>query len=369
MEVFIYADGGSRGNPGIAGAGAVVIDANTKQTLAELVYAFDKPATNNVAEYRGLIEGLRHAVNVGADTAHVFMDSKLVVEQMSGRWKIKHPDMQALALQARELAEQFNNVTYTWIPRAQNTAADKLSNDAMDASAAGAAEGLVNNEQKSKPASWSGTQERPTKVIFLRHGQTARSAEKKYAGHEDVELTEFGRNQALAAARALASIENVAAIISSPLKRCTSTAKEVADALGLEFITERSFIECDFGSFDGLSFEQAHEQDPTAHDRWLSDPSLAPPGGESFAQVYRRVNDAVGEIVDKHRGKTVIIVTHVNPIKSALGYALGNETLIFSRTFLDVASISRIDYYKDGAFAPAVVRGVNDISHLANLSA
>ncbi|EOD68335.1 reverse transcriptase-like protein, partial [Amycolatopsis vancoresmycina] len=89
--------------------------------------------TNNVAEYRGLIAGLAAAAELGASTVDVRMDSKLVVEQMSGRWKIKHPDMQPLAEQAKELAAGFSRVRYEWIPRAQNSHADRLANEAMDA--------------------------------------------------------------------------------------------------------------------------------------------------------------------------------------------------------------------------------------------
>lgn len=99
-EFIVEADGGSRGNPGPAGYGSVVIDATTGETLAEAA-EYIGIATNNVAEYRGLIAGLRtaHALDPAA-SIHVRMDSKLVVEQMSGRWKIKHPDMKPLAAEA-----------------------------------------------------------------------------------------------------------------------------------------------------------------------------------------------------------------------------------------------------------------------------
>jgi ribonuclease H / adenosylcobalamin/alpha-ribazole phosphatase len=94
-------------------------------------------ATNNVAEYSGLIAGLRAAAALarGADV-DVRMDSKLVVEQMSGRWQIKHPDMRPLAAQARQAAQALGRITYTWVPRARNTYADRLANEAMDAGVA-----------------------------------------------------------------------------------------------------------------------------------------------------------------------------------------------------------------------------------------
>jgi probable phosphoglycerate mutase len=132
-RLLIEADGGSRGNPGPAGYGAVVRDPATREVLAELSEAIGR-ATNNVAEYSGLVAGLRAAAKLapGADT-EVRMDSKLVVEQMSGRWKIKHPDLRQLAAQASQAARALGRVTYIWVPRERNTHADRLANQAMDA--------------------------------------------------------------------------------------------------------------------------------------------------------------------------------------------------------------------------------------------
>ncbi|MFD6170504.1 bifunctional RNase H/acid phosphatase [Streptomyces coeruleorubidus] len=135
-EFIVEADGGSRGNPGPAGYGAVVSDAATGETLREAA-EYIGVATNNVAEYRGLLAGLRaaHELDPGA-TVHVRMDSKLVVEQMSGRWKIKHPGMKPLAADAARVFPP-GRVTYEWIPRERNKHADRLANEAMDAGARG----------------------------------------------------------------------------------------------------------------------------------------------------------------------------------------------------------------------------------------
>ena len=134
----VEADGGSRGNPGPAGYGAVVIDPATGETLAEAA-EYIGVATNNVAEYRGLIAGLRAVRALLPDgpaddgpQVRVRMDSKLVVEQMSGRWKIKHPDMKPLAAEAARVLPA-SAVTYEWIPRERNKHADRLANEAMDA--------------------------------------------------------------------------------------------------------------------------------------------------------------------------------------------------------------------------------------------
>jgi probable phosphoglycerate mutase len=138
VRVVIEADGGARGNPGPAGYGAVVLAAETGEILAEVAEALGV-ATNNVAEYSGLIAGLTAAADLGAVEADVRMDSKLVVEQMSGRWQIKNPGLRPLAAQAAALVRRFDAVTFTWVPRARNTRADALANAAMDAAAGVAA--------------------------------------------------------------------------------------------------------------------------------------------------------------------------------------------------------------------------------------
>jgi ribonuclease H / adenosylcobalamin/alpha-ribazole phosphatase len=132
VKVVVEADGGSRGNPGPAGYGSVVWTADRSAVLAESKQAIGR-ATNNVAEYRGLIAGLDEAAKLGATEVAVSMDSKLVVEQMSGRWRVKHPDLVQLNATARGLASQFERISYRWIPRAQNSHADRLANEAMDA--------------------------------------------------------------------------------------------------------------------------------------------------------------------------------------------------------------------------------------------
>lgn len=133
-ELIVEADGGSRGNPGVSGSGAVVIDAATGEILAEIA-RYGGIASNNVAEYKAMIAGVRRAIELDPEAVlTVRMDSKLVVEQMSGRWKIKHPDMAELAAEARQLLTG-TPVRFEWIPREQNSRADHLANRAMDARA------------------------------------------------------------------------------------------------------------------------------------------------------------------------------------------------------------------------------------------
>lgn len=130
-RLIVEADGGSRGNPGVAAGGAVVRDAMSGSTLSE-VGVFMGIATNNVAEYAGMIAGVEAAFDIDpAASLTVRMDSRLVVEQMSGRWRISHPDMQAQARRAHA-AIAGRDVTFEWVPRLENTRADAVANEAMD---------------------------------------------------------------------------------------------------------------------------------------------------------------------------------------------------------------------------------------------
>jgi ribonuclease HI len=128
--LIVEADGGSRGNPGPAAYGALVRDALTAEVLLSEGLTIGV-ATNNVAEYRGLIAGLEMAREIDPTApVEVRMDSKLVIEQMAGRWRVKHPSMRPLALEANGLRPY--RVTWTWIPREQNKQADALVNRALD---------------------------------------------------------------------------------------------------------------------------------------------------------------------------------------------------------------------------------------------
>jgi len=374
VDVVIEADGGSRGNPGPAGYGAVVLSADRSTVLAESKQAIGR-ATNNVAEYRGLIAGLDEAVKLGATGAAVFMDSKLVVEQMSGRWKVKHPDLVELHAQARRLASRFNRISYQWIPRARNSHADRLANEAMDA-AAEANGGVENSENSAVPdpdfaknvaaqyetsPGWTGARGIPTRMLLLRHGQTELSVNRRYSGHGNPELTELGRRQAAAAARYLAQRGGIAAVISSPLQRAYETAAAAAKALGLDVTVDDDLIETDFGSWEGLTFSEAAERDPEQHRRWLRDTSITPPGGESFDDVLERVCRARERIIAAHQGATVLLVSHVTPIKMLLRLALDAGPGILYRLHLDLASLSIAEFYSDGASS---VRLVNQTNYL-----
>jgi ribonuclease HI len=129
-QLIVEADGGSRGNPGPAAYGALVRDAQTSKVLAAEGLPIGR-ATNNVAEYRALIAGLQMARELDPTApVEVRMDSRLVIEQMAGRWKVRHADMKPLALEAARLRPA--KVIWTWVPRELNKAADTLVNRALD---------------------------------------------------------------------------------------------------------------------------------------------------------------------------------------------------------------------------------------------
>ncbi|MFD8707727.1 bifunctional RNase H/acid phosphatase [Kitasatospora sp. NPDC059648] len=378
---IVEADGGSRGNPGPAGYGAVVRDGDTGQLVAEAA-EFIGHATNNVAEYRGLIAGLRAARELDPDASvDVRMDSKLVVEQMSGRWKIKHPDMQPLAAEARTVFPR-GRVTYTWIPRERNKDADRLANEAMDAGRdgrqweprkpagavdAGAALAAEPPLEKSAPkVGWAAPADlgTPTTFVLLRHGETPLTPQKRFSGSggTDPELSDKGRWQAERAAEALAARGSVQAIVASPMRRTRQTAEIVAARLGLDVRYEEGLREVDFGAWEGLTFAEVQERYPDDLSAWLGSAKARPTGSsESFTTLTHRAGVARDRILARYPGQTVLVVSHVSPIKTLVRLALGAPPDSMYRMELSAASICAVQYYADGN---ASLRLLNDGSHL-----
>ena len=202
----------------------------------------------------------------------------------------------------------------------------------------------------------------PTVTRLLRHGQTPMSVQKRYAGRSDVPLTDLGVQQAAAAAKRLASA-GLDVIVTSPLLRAVQTAEEVAAATGATVVTDDGFREADFGAWEGLTFAEVQERWPAEMAAWLADPEVAPPGGESLAGVNERVTAALRRVLAARERQAVLIVSHVTPIKMLVAAALLAPPAALYRMHLDVAALSRIDWYADG---PAVLRSFNDTGHLAD---
>ncbi|HET6815819.1 MAG TPA: bifunctional RNase H/acid phosphatase [Mycobacteriales bacterium] len=379
MRVVIEADGGSRGNPGPAGFGAVVRDADTGQVLREVADGIGV-ASNNVAEYRGLIAGLQAAADLGADDVEVRMDSLLVVNQMSGIWKIKHEAMRPLAAEAAALVRRIGNVRFGHVPRAQNAHADRLANEAMDDAARGLAwaprastatseisDEVPEPEPEPRPAAdarpgWGAPRGTPVHAFLLRHGETPLSIEGRFSGRGDPELTEKGWAQARAAAARFAG-RDITAVVSSPLRRAAQTASAVAEAVGRVVVIDDDLAETDFGKWEGHSWAEIQSQWPDALGRWLADPAVAPPGGESFLDTFARVARARERLAAAYSAGTIVVVSHVTPIKSLLRDALDAPTHAVYRMHLDPASLCAVDWYDDSA---GVVKLLNDTSHLGD---
>jgi ribonuclease H / adenosylcobalamin/alpha-ribazole phosphatase len=372
-RLVVEADGGSRGNPGPAAYGALVRDAETGEVLAEAAEPIGR-ATNNVAEYRGLIAGLRLVSEVDpAASVEVRMDSKLVVEQMAGRWKIKHADMRQLAMEARRFAPP--DVLWTHVPRERNAAADRLLNKVLDGgpavwstaasgttgststpahpstSAATSAPSTSTSRAAGEPsdgrAADLGT---PTTLLLLRHGETAHSVARTFSGSggDDVPLTPNGRAQAEAAAAALADRTNIGVVASSPLRRARETAAAVAAVLGVPVRVEPGLAEADFGAWEGRTFAEVGDAWPDELTEWLASTSVAPPGGESLDVVGARVRAAVDPLLASYTGRGVVLVTHAAPVKALVCRALDVPLGTAFRMELPPGSLSEVHWYADG---------------------
>jgi broad specificity phosphatase PhoE/ribonuclease HI len=391
-HLAVEADGGSRGNPGPAAYGALVRDARTGEVLAERSEAIGT-ATNNVAEYRGLVAGLSAARELDpAADIEVRMDSELVIKQMTGRYRIRSEDLQELAAAASKAFDP-DRVRYTWVPREENAAADRLVNAALDASEPQIAEHppvrvaagdvLPANEDKSpgvdegevappvavvaprnRIVGWASDLGTPTTLILLRHGETAHTVARVFSGQggADPPLAESGFAQARAAAAVLAARGDVVAIVSSPMLRCRQTAQATADLLGLEVEVDEGFAEAGFGKWDGRTLDEVAAGWPAELEAWLASTAVAPPGGESLDDVAQRVQQARDRTIARHAGGAVVVAAHVNPIKTLVRLALGAPPSAVHHMELGPASLSEVRYYPD---TTEVLRAFSVVAHLA----
>ena len=442
-HLVIEADGGSRGNPGPAAYGAVVLDGRTGAVLVELADHLGVQ-TNNVAEYEGVTAGLLAAHEIDPEAqVEARLDSRLVVEQLSGTWAIRNARLRELALRAKALAPP-DRVRFTWVPRAQNKRADALANESLDAAAAGrparierwqpgagdtdphvdaaermrasasdeAAAGTGEGEptaagtpeggavaaeagaaqvraaMRGKPSAevtartstslapgravpaarivgWSRADlGSPTTLILVRHGVTQQSTEHRFSGTNgaDPPLIDLGRRQAEAAAGELARRGGADVVVTSPLRRTRETAAIIGDRLGLgEPIVVPGIAEADFGEWDSLTYAEVKERWPDALAAWLASGELAPPGGESFASVRRRVDSARAELLGRFAGRRVLVVSHVTPIKVLVQLVLEAPASSAYRFELAPCSLTTLAWWADGL---STVFGMGETGHL-----
>ncbi|MFZ4065828.1 MAG: bifunctional RNase H/acid phosphatase [Rhodoluna sp.] len=394
QRVLIEADGGSRGNPGPAGSGAVLIDFDSGAILAEIAL-FIGVATNNVAEYKAVLAAIELANEIAPEAKLlVRMDSKLVVEQMSGRWKIKNEGMQELSvLMAKAIGSR--DVTFEWIPREQNSKADSLANEAMDAESSvtrkfvgepgtstinvvtlasknTAADLEYNPELPSSVRAPRNVTKKLTTVILVRHGRTALTETHKLSGRggEDPPLSELGREDAHKVALELAKVGNSSvfaklvppsAIISSPIARTRETAQVIADQLGLTVDIEDDIAEIAFGEWDGHTNQEVAARWPEQYNAWRGDVQIAPPGGESLEEFDVRVQRGRARILEQYEGQTVVVVSHVMPIRGFIKAATVSDWPIYWRASVAPCSITVLRFWGEEA---AEITTVNYTSHL-----
>jgi len=393
--VIIEADGGSRGNPGPAGSGAVLIDAQSGSVLAE-VAIFIGVATNNVAEYKAVLAAIEVANEIVPEAQLlVRMDSKLVVEQMSGRWKIKNEGMQQLAASMSEVIGG-REVKFEWIPREQNSKADSLANEAMDAERSvirkyiGSPDtstiDVITSGAKSVTADMEYNPELPSSVraprnvtkklttlILVRHGRTLLTETHRISGRggEDPQLSEVGRSDAAKVASELnrvgldgplAKVLRPEVIVSSPIARTRETAEVIANQLGIPVVLNEDIAEIAFGDWDGHTNQEVAQNWPDLYEQWRGDHRIAPPGGgESLEEFDARVQRGLLDILDTHEGKTVVVVGHVMSIRGVLRTALEANWPSYWRTSIAPCSISVVRFWGTQA---AEVTVVNQTNHL-----
>jgi len=210
------------------------------------------------------------------------------------------------------------------------------------------------------------TQKRALRISLVRHGETAENLQMRYLGIRDVPLTSNGRRQARRAAAALSKLP-IRAIVSSPLRRTADTAVQIQKACGVELRLDSRLAEGSFGRWEGLTRDEVirlGSPDVELLTRWESDPTCAPPGGESFQSLQTRVVSLADQLTREFSGSSVVLVSHVGPIKALLATALEMPLQSSRRFFLDPCTISVVEWG-----AQPILRLFNSHAHLGWSSA
>jgi broad specificity phosphatase PhoE/ribonuclease HI len=363
--IFIYADGASRGNPGPAAYGVHIQD-DKGTTIADFGEAIGI-ATNNQAEYAGVIAGLRFASQLGEFLVTIRMDSKLVVEQLSGRWKIKNANMAELAAEAMGLLRDFD-AKLEWIPREQNSAADANANRALDSgnfeSRGDSQIELATIQPRSIRAPRQTVE--PTTVVVVRHGHTVNTEKNLISGGDgtDPELSKLGFWEVERAAEATTvlleqfGLPELSKVYHSPMLRTTQTA--LAIGKGLPMVPDARLREIGFGEWEMASMADLETDAVAEVAAWRGSLDSRPPGGESVNDLAVRVQTALQEIVSANRGQTVAIATHMMPTRAIAAYAMPGASSIHFGINSSPGGISIYRFFADFA----EVFTVNSCAHL-----
>lgn len=389
-RLVVEADGGARGNPGVAGYGALVRDPDAGRVLAERAGPLGQ-ASNNVAEYEGLLAGLQAVLDLGLAglPVEVRMDSQLVIEQMTGRWRIRHEHMRQRALRAQELVRRIEaaggSVTWSWVRRGDNTGADALANQGMDGQtltrdhwqepdpAPGAAatfgQSVAPLTEELVSAETTPTLEGACRLVLVRHGVTdltdARALDGR--GGADPDLNDRGLAQARAAGAAVRELlarsqRGPVSVLSSSLARARRTGEAVAAELGVACETDPDWDEQSFGDWDGKTMAELAEGYPEELLRLRRDADYARPGGETHRQLAERVAAALRRAAA--RAGTVVVATHRKPVMCVLAQVLGIDHERAWSLATAPASLTALELWPDGAVQVAFV---NDTHHLRGL--
>jgi probable phosphoglycerate mutase len=365
--IYIYCDGASRGNPGPASYGVSIVD-ETGQVVAEFGEELGI-RTNNYAEYQGVISALRYLSGTDYRDITIRMDSKLVIEQLSGRWKVKSPDMRELVAEASRLLGPFN-AKLEWIPREQNSRADELANQALDGTVPvfePAAIELSGIQPRSIRAPRQ-TKE-PVTLILVRHGHTKMTEKDLIAGGDgdDPELSELGLLDAKAAATAIPALleffklPRPTAIYHSPMVRTSQTAEAISRELGLGLIKDERLREIGFGSWNGQEMTTITSENPELVRRWQGSMTQKPDQGESIDDLVKRISPLLEQLTKNHSGESVVVVSHMMPVRTLTALsAKGSDDLYWSTNF-SPGSVSIVRFF-GMEFAEQFV--INSCQHL-----
>lgn len=327
--LILFADGASRGNPGKASLGAVLV--RDGEEIARISKTLGV-RTNNYAEYSAVIAGLEYVIehNLGPNLL-IRMDSKLVVEQLSGRWQIKHPELRELASVAQKLLRQLQ-AKLEWIPREENFLADEAANQALDGDVAplvapAAFEALASVQPSSIRAPRVSSE--PTVVYAIRHGHTKSTESKLISGSIDNPgLSDLGEAEARATAEAIARLSArfelpmPTLIVHSDMQRTTETAAVIAESTSVPLRSDSRLREISFGDWEAKSMAELESAVEGQVDAWRGSVTAKPPAGESVAELENRVVRSLTDLVAEHSGSAVAVVSHMMPLRSIARHAM-----------------------------------------------
>jgi probable phosphoglycerate mutase len=301
-----------------------------------------------------------------------------MVKQMRGEYRVKNVGLRPLYEEAQSLARRLARVEYRHVKRAHNELADRLVNEALDGKRSGVTWHVVADAPTSEPVpesepdsaveeaespagrrsageeaaglrGWSPPGEPVTTLVLVRHGATSLTAEKRFSGglgSSNPGLTDEGRAQVREVADWLSPIsEAVDVVVTSPVRRARESAEIVAERLGLDLREEPAFAEMEFGTWDGMTFAEVRDLRTDEIDAWLGSLDVAPGGGESFREVEKRVLDGLSRVLEAYAGKTIVVVSHVTPIKILVAHAIDAPLQALFRMELSTASVSVVSFF------------------------